>query len=92
MLDVLGKDIRRGDRLIDQWGHLFAVTGVTPKSVHLQNATTGRRFRQAGRAIQRDIPTLLRVRGDLGNHQARRDLWVTQVLYEVGYRRLQHRE
>ena len=83
MRDVLGSDIRRGDRLIDQWGHLFTVNGVTPKVVHLQDATTGRRFRQAGLAISRTIP-MLRARGDLGNQQARRDRWVKEVLYERG--------
>ena len=92
MLDVIGKDIRRGDHLIDRWGHLFTVTGVAPKSIHLQDATTGRRFVQNGKAISRDIPTLLRTRGDLGSQQARRDLWVTKVLYEAGHRRLQYRE
>ncbi len=85
MFDVLGKDIRRGDTLIDQWGHLFTVSGVAPKNVHLQDANTGRRFRQTGRAISRTIP-MLRMRGDLGNQQARRRLWVKKVLYERGER------
>ncbi len=91
MLDVLGKDIRRGDALIDQWGHVFTVNGISPKNVHLQDATTGRRFRQAGRALSRTIP-MLRTRGDLGkkqgesDQQARRRLWVKEVLYERGER------
>ncbi len=91
MRDVLGNDIRRGDTLIDQWGHTFTVSGVTPKNVHIQDATTGRRFRYAGRAISRTIP-LLRTRGDLGkkqgesSQQARRRLWVKEVLYERGER------
>ena len=85
MFDVLGKDIRRGDILIDQWGHKFTVSGVTPKNVHLQDANTGRRFRQAGRALSRTIP-MLRTRGDLGNQQARRALWVRKTLYERGNR------
>ena len=89
MRDVLGKDIRRGDILIDRWGHMFAVTGVTPKSVHVQDTKTGKRFVQAGRAISRDIPTLLRTRGDIGNQQSRRNLWVKETLYESGGRRLQ---
>ncbi|KKL09759.1 hypothetical protein LCGC14_2562670 [marine sediment metagenome] len=83
MRDVLGIDIRRGDHLIDQWGHLFVVSGVTPKNVHLQDAKTGRRFRQSGRAISRTIP-MLRARGDLGNQQERRNKWVKEVLYERG--------
>lgn len=89
MRDVLDNDIRRGDSLIDQWGHLFIVTGVTPKNVHLQDATTGRHFRQAGRALSRRIP-MLRVRGDLvkkqgeSSQQARRNLWVRKTLYERG--------
>ena len=85
MLDVLGNDIRRGDRLINEWGHLFTVSGITPKVVHLQDAKTGRRFRQAGHALSRTIP-MLRTRGDLGNQQARRSLWVKKVLYERGER------
>ena len=85
MLDVLGNDVRRGETVIDQWGHLFVITGVTPKSVHLQDAKTGRRFRQAGHALSRTIP-MLRTRGDLGNQQARRSLWVKKVLYERGER------
>lgn len=88
MRDVLGNDIRRGDILIDKWGHRFVVSGVTPKGIHIQDMTTGRRFVQAGRAISRDIPTLLRTRGDIGNQQARRNLWVKEVLYERGANRL----
>ncbi|KKM25375.1 hypothetical protein LCGC14_1595550 [marine sediment metagenome] len=83
MFDALDRDIRRGDQLIDQWGHLFVVTGVSPKNVHLQDAKTGRRFRQAGKAISRTI-SMLRARGDLGNQQARRDRWVKEVIYERG--------
>jgi hypothetical protein len=82
MRDILGKDIRRGDTLIDRWGHMFAVTGVTPKAIHLQDAKTGRHFRAEG-------VSFLRTRGDLGNQQARRNLWVKEVLYENGGRRLQ---
>lgn len=85
MLDVLGNDIRRGDRLINQWGHLFTVSGVSPRAVHLQDVQTGHRFVQAGRAISRTIP-MLRARGDLGNQQARRERWVKEVLYERGER------
>ncbi|KKL80706.1 hypothetical protein LCGC14_2002110 [marine sediment metagenome] len=85
MRDVLGNDVRRGDQLINQWGHLFTVSGVTPKNVHLQDATTGRHFRQSGRALSHRIP-MLRVRGDLGNQQARRNLWVKKTLYERGNR------
>ena len=85
MYDILGTDIRRGDQLIDQWGHLFTVTGVTPKNVHLQDTKTGRHFRQAGSALSRRIP-MLRVRGDLGSQQARRERWVKEVLYERGER------
>lgn len=85
MFDVLGNDIRRGDTLIDEWGHMFTVSGISPKNVHLQDAKTGRRFRQAGRALSRTIP-MLRTRGDLGNQQARRARWVKEVLYERGER------
>lgn len=81
MLDCLGKDIRRGDVLIDRWGNQFVVTGVTPKAIHVQDMKTGRHFVQAGRAISRTVP-LLRTRGDLGNQQARRNLWVKETLYE----------
>ncbi|KKL73468.1 hypothetical protein LCGC14_2074630 [marine sediment metagenome] len=83
MRDVLGNDIRRGDQLIDQWGRLFTVNGISPKNVHLQDAKTGRRFVQAGRAISRTIP-MLRARGDLGNQQARRKRWVKEVPREHG--------
>ncbi len=83
MRDVLGTDVRRGEIVIDQWGHAFVVTGVSPKSVHLQDANTGRRFNQVARAISHRIP-MLRARGDLGNQQARRNRWVKEVLYERG--------
>ena len=85
MLDVLGNVVRRGDRIIDQWGHLFTVTGITPKAVHLQDAKTGRRFVQEGRALSHRIP-MLRTRGDLGSQQSRRNRWVKEVLYERGDR------
>lgn len=87
MLDVLGINVRRGDRIIDQWGHLFTVTGITPKAVHLQDAKTGRRFVQEGHALSHRIP-MLRVRPDLGkqddqddqdNKRARGDLGSQQA-------------
>lgn len=79
MKDALGKTIRRGDRLIDRWGNLFNVSSITPRAAHLQDAKTGRRFRAESRAF-------LRVKGDLGNQQARRNRWVKEVLYERGDR------
>lgn len=86
MLDALGKDIRRGELIIDRWGNMFTVTSATPTAVRLQDKTTGRRFRT-------DDPALLRVKGDLGGQHARRALWVKVVLYERGgdLRRLQAR-
>ena len=45
MRDVLRKELRRGDRVIDAEGTAFTVKDVGPNTLHVQNMKTGRKFR-----------------------------------------------
>lgn len=44
MLDILGKEIWRGDRLLDPHGDVFTVRDVSPAIIHVQSRKSGKKY------------------------------------------------
>lgn len=85
MRDVLNRPIKRGDRLLDQWGNVFTVKAIAPQGLHLQDAKTGKPY-------YAEKPKMLQVKlADIqrATQQERRALYFKRVYYEnPGLRRL----